>query len=47
VRDASGPQLAQTPPQEPVLATGAFDVDRSEIRARIEKIIEENTGEPP
>ena len=47
VRDASGPQLAQTPPQEPVLATGAFDVDRSEIRARIEKIIGENTGEPP
>jgi membrane fusion protein (multidrug efflux system) len=47
VRDASGPQLAQTPPQEPVLATGAFDVDRSEIRARIEEIIEENTGEPP
>ena len=47
VRDASGPQLAQAPPQEPVLATGAFDVDRSEIRARIEKIIEENTGEPP
>ena len=47
VRDASGPQLAQTPPQEPVLATGAFDVDRSEIHARIEEIIEANTGEPP
>ena len=47
VRDASGPQLAQTPPQEPVLATRAFDVDRSEIHARIEEIIEANTGEPP
>jgi membrane fusion protein (multidrug efflux system) len=47
VRDASGPQLAQAPPQEPVLATRVFDVDRSEIRARIDEIIEQNTGEPP
>ena len=47
VRDASGLQLAQAPREEPVLATSAFDVDRSEIRARIDKIIEENIGEPP
>jgi membrane fusion protein (multidrug efflux system) len=47
VRDASGLQLAQAPREEPVLVTSAFDVDRTEIRARIDKIIEENIGEPP
>ena len=47
VHDASGPQLAQAPPREPVLSTDAFDVDRSGIRARIDEIIEQNTGEPP
>jgi hypothetical protein len=45
VRDDSGPQLAQTPPREPVLATRAFDIDRSEIKARIAEIIRENTRE--
>jgi membrane fusion protein (multidrug efflux system) len=47
VRDASGLQLASAPREEPVLVTSAFDVDRTEIRARIDKIIEENIGEPP
>jgi membrane fusion protein (multidrug efflux system) len=45
VRDDSGPQLAQNPPGKPVLATGAFDIDRSEIRARIAQIIRDNVGE--
>jgi membrane fusion protein (multidrug efflux system) len=45
VRDDSGPQLAQNPPGKPVLATGAFDIDRSEIRARIGQIIRDNGGE--
>jgi membrane fusion protein, multidrug efflux system len=45
VRDDSGPQLAQTPPREPVLATRAFDIDRGEIKARIAEIIRENTRE--
>jgi membrane fusion protein (multidrug efflux system) len=45
LRDTSGAQLAQTARQQPVLATRAFDIDRSEIRTRIEQIIEENIGE--
>ncbi|HVN45330.1 MAG TPA: HlyD family efflux transporter periplasmic adaptor subunit [Steroidobacteraceae bacterium] len=45
VRDASGPQLAQRPPQQPVLATQAFDIDRTEIRDRIAQIIEQNAAE--
>jgi membrane fusion protein, multidrug efflux system len=45
VRDTAGPQLAQATRQQPVLATSAFDIDRSEIRARIEQIIEENIEE--
>jgi membrane fusion protein, multidrug efflux system len=45
VRDESAPVLAQTPPKEPVLATSAFDIDRSEIRARISEIISDNTRE--
>jgi membrane fusion protein, multidrug efflux system len=43
VRDDSGPQLAQTPPAEPVLATRTFDIDPSEIKARIAEIIRDNT----
>jgi len=43
VRETSGPQLAQTARQQPVLSTRVFDIDRSEIRTRIEQIIEENT----
>jgi len=42
VRDASGAQLAAAPPRAPVLATSVFDIDRSEIRARIAAIIAEN-----
>jgi membrane fusion protein (multidrug efflux system) len=45
VRDDSGSQLAQAPRQEPVLATRAFDIDRSEIAARIAQIIRDNTRE--
>jgi membrane fusion protein, multidrug efflux system len=47
LRDSSGPQLAQTARQQPVLATRAFDIDRSEIRARIEQIINDNSAEAP
>jgi membrane fusion protein (multidrug efflux system) len=43
VRETSGPQLAQTARQQPVLSTRVFDIDRSEIRTRIAQIIEENT----
>jgi membrane fusion protein (multidrug efflux system) len=42
VRDSSGPQLAPTAREQPVLATRAFDIDRSEIRTRIQQIIDEN-----
>ena len=42
VRDSSGPQLAPSAREQPVLATRAFDIDRSEIRTRIQQIIEEN-----
>jgi membrane fusion protein (multidrug efflux system) len=45
VRDSSGPQLAQAPRQQPVLATSAYDIDRSVIRDRIEQIISDNIGE--
>ena len=41
------PQLAQTARQQPVLSTRVFDLDRSEIRTRIEQIIEENTESTP
>src|SRR5215468_10810397 len=47
VHETSGPQLAQTARQQPVLSTRAFDIDRSEIRTRIEQIIEENTEHTP
>ena len=45
VRDDSGPQLAQTAPREPLLATEVFDVDRSKIQARIAQIIADNTSD--
>jgi membrane fusion protein, multidrug efflux system len=45
MRDTSGPQLAPTPREQPVLSTRAFDIDRSEIRARIQQIIDENAAE--
>ncbi|HEX4388241.1 MAG TPA: EmrA/EmrK family multidrug efflux transporter periplasmic adaptor subunit [Steroidobacteraceae bacterium] len=43
--DDSGSQLAQSPPAKPVLTTNAYDIDRGEIRARIEQIIRDNTRE--
>jgi membrane fusion protein (multidrug efflux system) len=45
VRDTSGAELAQSPRREPVLETRAYDIDMSEIRARIEQIINDNTAE--
>ena len=45
VRDDSGPQLAPNPPGKPVLATTAFDIDHSEIRARIAQIVKDNMRE--
>ena len=43
VHDDSGPQLAQSPRKEPVLATSTFDIDPSEIKARVAEIILDNT----
>ena len=45
IRDDSGPQLAQNPPGKPVLATRVFDIDHSEIRARIAQIVHDNMSE--
>jgi len=45
VHDCHGEQLAQSPPGKAVLATDAFDIDRSEIRARITQIIGDNSLE--
>jgi membrane fusion protein (multidrug efflux system) len=45
VHDTSGAQLAPAPRQEPVLATSVYDLDRSEITARIAQIIGENSLE--
>jgi membrane fusion protein (multidrug efflux system) len=45
VHDASGAELAQTPRREPVLETRAYDIDTSEIRTRIEQIINDNIAE--
>jgi membrane fusion protein (multidrug efflux system) len=44
VRDDSGAQLAQAPRPQPVLSTLAYDIDRSEIRARIDAIIRDNAA---
>jgi membrane fusion protein (multidrug efflux system) len=45
LHDTSGAELAQTPRREPVLETRAYDIDSSEIRARIEQIINDNIDE--
>jgi membrane fusion protein, multidrug efflux system len=45
VRDDRGMQLAQAPPPRPVLATAAYDIDRSAISARIAEIIRDNAPE--
>jgi membrane fusion protein, multidrug efflux system len=42
VRNGSGPQLAMAPRREPVLSTRIYDIDKSEIDARIGQIIVEN-----
>jgi len=42
VRDDSGMQLSQGPRKEPVLSTRVYDIDKSEITARIAQIIAEN-----
>jgi membrane fusion protein (multidrug efflux system) len=48
-RDDSGPALAQSVREEPVLATNAYELNNSEVKARIAEIIRENTreGAPP
>jgi membrane fusion protein (multidrug efflux system) len=43
VRDESGAQLATAPRREPVLRTGIYDIDQSEIDTRIAQIVAENT----
>ncbi len=45
VRDSAGTQLAPAARAQPVLATRVFEIDRSEIRARISAIIAANTRE--
>jgi membrane fusion protein, multidrug efflux system len=49
VRDDSGPALAQSVRPEPVLTTSTYELDNSEIKARIAEIIRDNTreGAPP
>lgn len=42
VRNDSGPQLAKAPRREPVLSTRVYDIDKSEIAARIMQIIAQN-----
>jgi membrane fusion protein, multidrug efflux system len=42
VHDEGGAQLAPAPPREPVLATGAYDIDRAAIRERIAQIVRDN-----
>ena len=46
VHDGAGSQLAEAPRREPVLATSAYDTDLSAIRARIDEIVRDNSGEP-
>jgi membrane fusion protein, multidrug efflux system len=45
VREDSGPQLALVPRKEPVLGTSIYEIDNSEIKARIAQIVAENA--PP
>ncbi len=49
IRDDSGLALAQSVREEPVLSTSTYELDNSEIKARIAEIIRENTreGAPP
>jgi len=43
VRDRSGSQLANTPRREPVLHTAIYEIDKTEIHARIAQIVADNT----
>jgi membrane fusion protein (multidrug efflux system) len=45
VHETAGAELAQTPRREPVLETRTYDIDTSEIHARIEQIINDNIAE--
>jgi membrane fusion protein, multidrug efflux system len=45
VRNDSGAQLALAPRPEPVLSTNIYEIDRTEIAARIARIIAENAPE--
>ncbi|HVW68288.1 MAG TPA: HlyD family efflux transporter periplasmic adaptor subunit [Steroidobacteraceae bacterium] len=42
VRNASGAQLALAPRAEPVLSTDIYNIDKTEITARIEQIVTDN-----
>jgi membrane fusion protein (multidrug efflux system) len=44
-RDESGPALAQRVPPAPVLTTAAYELDDSQIQARIAEIIRDNSRE--
>jgi membrane fusion protein (multidrug efflux system) len=44
-RDDAGPALAPSVREEPVLTTSAYELDNSEIKARIAELIHENTRE--
>jgi membrane fusion protein (multidrug efflux system) len=43
VRDDSGSQLANAPRREPVLHTAVYEIDKTEIQARIAQIVADNT----
>jgi membrane fusion protein (multidrug efflux system) len=43
VRDDSGVQLASAAPEQAVLSTSAYDIDRKEIMTRIAQIVTDNT----
>jgi membrane fusion protein (multidrug efflux system) len=43
VRDDSGAQLANAPRREPVLHTAIYEIDKTEIDARIAQIVADNT----
>jgi membrane fusion protein, multidrug efflux system len=46
VRNDSGPQLALVPRKEPVLSTSIYEIDNTEIQARIAQIVADNTAAP-
>jgi membrane fusion protein, multidrug efflux system len=44
VRDTAGVQLAAAPNPQPVLTTGAYEIDRAEIKERIAQIVRDNSS---